>query len=203
VSCWALVPVKARTEGKRRLSPVLDEDGRICLVRAMLEHVLSVLATCPGVDDIAVLTPERDALPANIRLLPDAGRGVNEALREALQTLGRVGVKRVAIVAADLPLVSPDEVESLVEASQLSGIAIAPDRRGGGTNAVCVTVPTPFEFHFGPGSLVRHVAEAAKLGVTPAIVALPGLAFDVDEPDDLALLKTHAAASASSSPGER
>jgi 2-phospho-L-lactate guanylyltransferase len=178
----------ARTAGKRRLSPVLGDDERVTLVRGMLEHVLQALASCPAVDQIAVLTPERDTVPPNIHLLPDAACGVNDALRRALQKALRGGADRVAIVAADLPLVTADEIASLVTASRSTGIALAPDRRGSGTNALCLAVPTPFVFRFGPGSLKLHTAEAVKLGIEPAVVTLPGLGFDLDEPEDLAVM---------------
>jgi 2-phospho-L-lactate/phosphoenolpyruvate guanylyltransferase len=188
VSCWALVPVKQRTEGKQRLSSVLSPESRATLVRAMLEHVLMTLTHCRAIDEIAVLSPQHDVLSADVWALPDPGCGLNRALHDGLQTLVRCGAERVAVVTADLPLLNADEVLSLVEASNVTGIALAPDRRRIGTNALCITVPSSFVFRFGDRSLERHRAEAARLGIAPAVLALPGLAFDVDQPEDLAFL---------------
>ena len=193
MSCWALVPVKTRAEGKRRLSAVLDEAARMSLVRAMLGHVLSALRRSPVVDAIAVTTPERDTLPADILLLPDPGRGVNDALQAGLVELAARGATRVAVVAADLPLITPEDVAGLLAASAATGIALAADRHGTGTNAVALVMPSSFRPQFGTGSLARHVAESMRCGITPGVVRLPGLEFDVDDPEDLVLLRERAA----------
>jgi 2-phospho-L-lactate/phosphoenolpyruvate guanylyltransferase len=188
VSCWALVPVKARAAGKARLSGVLDTPSRSALVIAMLEHVLAVLHECPLLHGVAVMTPDRGTLPADVLWLADTGGDVNQSLHAALGTLSARGVRRAAVVAADLPLLAADEVAALIRASEAAGVALAPDRHGGGTNALALALPSGFCPHFGRGSLALHRAEAAKLGVTAATVRLPGLECDVDEPEDLALL---------------
>ncbi|HXY76081.1 MAG TPA: 2-phospho-L-lactate guanylyltransferase [Steroidobacteraceae bacterium] len=193
MSFWALVPVKARAESKRRLSPILGDEERTALVRAMLGQVLEALAQCRDIEGISVLSPERDLLPADQELLPDGGRGLNDALEGAIETLARRGAKRVAIVFADLPLVTAEDLSSLLAANSPTTIAIAPDRNASGTNALCLTLPTEFRFRFGPGSLVQHLAEAARVGLKPVPVRRAGLAFDVDEPEDVTLLKAYAA----------
>jgi len=192
VSSWALVPIKARSEAKRRLSGALGETARTALVRAMLENVLEALGGCPAIEEIAVVSPERDVLPAAFELLPDPGQGLNFAVEESLRSLAARGAERIVIVAADLPLLSADDIASLVAASSRASVALAPDRSGSGTNALGLTLPTRFRFHFGPGSLPQHLAEAARLGLKPVAVRRPGLAFDVDEPEDVTLLKGYA-----------
>ena len=189
MSCWALVPVKARGTGKQRLSTVLDATARSSLMQAMVQHVLEVLDQCVAIERIAVVTPDREKLPENVRWLADAGREVNRELRAALDFLAALGVRRVALVSADLPLIAADEVSALVAASAAGKIALAPDRHGSGTNALALSLPTSFQPHFGPDSLERHVAEAAQLAVEAVLVERPGLAFDVDEPEDLTLLR--------------
>jgi 2-phospho-L-lactate guanylyltransferase (CobY/MobA/RfbA family) len=47
---------------------------------------------------------------------------------------------------------------------------------------------SPFRFQFGPQSRLRHTEEAQRLGLMLALIESPGLAFDVDGPDDLAAL---------------
>jgi len=185
-----LVPVKAQRAGKQRLAAALTEDARARLMRAMLRHILGVLRRCPEIAGIAVMTPEPDSLAHNTLVIGDPGNGVNEALAEALGVLSaRGGVTRVAVIAGDLPLLTAAEVAHFVGAAGPGGIALAPDRSGLGTNAVCLPLPSAFRFHFGPGSLERHRAEAVALGASPAVVALTGFEFDVDEPGDLGALR--------------
>ena len=61
-------------------------------------------------------------------------------------------------------------------------MAIAPDRLGTGTNGLALAPPGVIGFRFGTGSFAAHRAEAQAAGVEPAIVARPGLAFDLDTP---------------------
>ncbi len=67
-----------------------------------------------------------------------------------------------------------------------ASVAIAPDRLGTGTNGLALAPPGVIGFRFGTGSFAAHRAEAQAAGVEPAIVARPGLAFDLDTPEDLA-----------------
>ena len=65
-------------------------------------------------------------------------------------------------------------------------IAIAPDRRMRGTNGLCFDAALDFSFEFGPDSYARHKHNAQRLQRDHAAAISPGLAFDVDTPDDLA-----------------
>lgn len=185
MSCWSVTAVRSLSSCKTRLADHLSPQRRIELVSGMLGHVLSVLTRAPGVDRVAVVGPEHGALPAHVIALDDPGGGLNEALTAAAFEARRRGAERLVLVHADLPLLEPEEVTALIEASKASGLAIAPDRHGRGTNALCLTWPPAVRFEFGPDSLAKHLAQAAALGLSPAVVRLPGLAFDLDEPDDL------------------
>ena len=91
----------------------------------------------------------------------------------------------VGFVSADLPLVRAEEVAELLEATPARGIAIA-RALDGGTNAVSMQPPGLVRTRFGePGSAARHAA----LGVEHVVLDLPGLAFDVDTPEDLARMQ--------------
>ncbi len=188
MSTWALVPVKARHAGKQRLAGALAEPARAQLVRRMLSHVLGVLADCPEIDHILVMSPERDEVPAGIEWLTDPAAQMNDALQLAVQGLEARGATCVAVIAADLPLLAAGEVRELLRAGLGAGTAIAPDRGGTGTNAVCVRLPTALKFRFGSGSFAAHSAQATLEGTPALSVAQPGLAFDVDVPADLKML---------------
>jgi len=185
MSCWSLTAIKARGAGKMRLAGEMPPGDRRVLVDTMLRHVLDSLGTTPEVDRVAVVTPDDDGLPRGVLALADPGGGLNEALTSAAQIAARSGATRLVIVHADLPRVRPEEITALIEGAKTSGAAIAPDHRGTGTNALCVPLPLPFELAFGPGSLAQHLQRAAASGLSPAVVRLPGLAFDLDEMEDL------------------
>jgi 2-phospho-L-lactate/phosphoenolpyruvate guanylyltransferase len=191
MSCWALVPIKGRVDCKSRLAGVLPAAARLALVRGMLRHVLETLRATPGVNHVALVSCERDVVPADFVLLPDRGRGLSACLTDAADAAVKRGAERLLIVPGDLPLVHSAELVAIIEASRLTGFALAPDRHDGGTNAMCAAAPLRVPFCFGPGSFQRHLAQAASVAVVPAVLRSPGLAFDLDDPADWRALMRH------------
>jgi 2-phospho-L-lactate guanylyltransferase len=90
------------------------------------------------------------------------------------------------MISGDLPLISGAAVASL---TRLIGpeplVAIVPDRRGTGTNALLCAPPEAIAPCFGIDSFQRHQAAARRHGIQPHIVESAELALDIDEPVDL------------------
>ena len=189
MSCWALVPVKARAEGKSRLARVLTDEARVALVRSMLGHVLEVLATAPGIDHVAVVSPERDTVPDDVLVLNEQGRGLNRALGRGIAALNNLGAREVLVVPGDLPLLTAGDVAQMLAGTRAAGCALACDGNRTGTNAIGLDFEqlggVAFRFLFGRDSFGRHCRQAATLGLGPRLVSSAGLAFDLDEPESL------------------
>ena len=183
--CWALVAVKTRVNCKSRLVGKLSAEARLSLVRLMLERALTALRNCQTVSHITVVTPERDAIPADVHVLPDAGGGLNAALDAARDVLVGMGASELLVLHADLPIVTPADIDLLVTSGRRAGFALAPDCAGTGTNALYVAPPSPFRFRFGPDSRFRHIEEAMRLGRRAEVLCSNGLELDVDGPADL------------------
>lgn len=189
MNCWVLLALKTLDHGKSRLAGVLSPAQRAALIRTMLDHVLAALQASRQIAGIAIVTQETRALPAAAALaLPDPGLGLNSAIASGARTLAALGARELLVLHPDLPLLRPDEIDAFIARGRQTGLALAPDRRGSGTNAVFVSPPNRFDFCFGRSSFERHVRLARKHGLEPAIVRLPGFAFDIDEPADLAAL---------------
>lgn len=184
----ALIAIKERSRCKTRLAQALAPLARIELVRSMLAAVLSAAGSAQTVRQIIVVSPERDSVPAQIPVLADTGECLNGALTQAHRVLREFGCREVVILPADLPNITAAEIDGLVRAGRSGGFAIAPDTAGVGTNALCLASPHPFRFQFGLGSRRLHFKEAEREGLSPQVVRLPGLEFDVDATADLDLL---------------
>lgn len=189
MSVWAVVPVKALAHAKRRLTPALDAAGRRRLTRAMLRDVLEVLRATPGLSGVAVVTSERSLVPSGMRHIEDRGDGLNGALRRAAALLEAESATAVLILAADVPLATRDEIETVLAAARRTPVVVVPDRQQRGTNALLLAPPTLLAPAFGDASLARHVALAEARGIEPAILRLSGLSLDVDEVAALAELR--------------
>ena len=190
MSCWAVVAIKARAHCKQRLATALSATERVELVRRMLDHVLSTVAGCRAIDRVVVVSPERDRVPAELPVLVDAGTGLNEALDVARVEVRARGASELLILPADLPLLAVADLDLLIEAGRGTGVAIATDRTGLGTNGLYLGAALDFPFRFGTRSHVAHVAVARALGVEHETLRCAGFAFDVDTPHDVRRLQT-------------
>ena len=192
MSCWALVAIKAGPGRKARLAGRLSPSERDRLADTMLQGVLAALQGSRSVDGIAIVTAEPGGFDSKVLVLEDPGSGLNEALTSASRQLQERGAKRLLVVHADLPCVTAAEIDEFVAAGARTDVTLAPDRRGTGSNALFVNLPTPFRFCFGADSHARHRTEGALHGFEVRSIDVPGLAMDVDEPADVAeLVRRH------------
>ena len=187
---WAIVPVKKFALSKSRLSSVLAPDERAQVSREFLVHTLEVLAQVPQIQATLVVSRDPAALvlarERGARALKESGTSnLNFALTLAAETAISGGAEAVLVLPTDLPLLSPDDVREL---TKLQGhglqIAIAPDRHEKGTNALFFAPPGGLAFAFGADSFAQHKFLAQAFGARLRICRLPGVALDVDGPED-------------------
>jgi 2-phospho-L-lactate guanylyltransferase len=186
-----LVAIKSRAHCKTRLAQTLAPAARLQLVRSMLATVLSAAQAAQTVRQVIVVSPERDTVAAEVPVLADTGRSLNDALTQAHRVLREFGCRELVVLPADLPLISAADIDALVRAGRSGGFALAPDTAGTGTNALCLAAAQPFHFQFGVNSRELHLDEAMHTGLRAQVVNLPGLEFDVDSPADLSRLDGH------------
>jgi 2-phospho-L-lactate guanylyltransferase len=188
MTTWIVTPIKAPEACKTRLSGALTDVARRDLVRDMLRHVVEVAQAIPGAD-LRILGPSRHGLATEIPLLADPGGGLNAALTTATEAAQAAGASRLVVIAADLPRLSPADLQALVSV-QGEALAVAPDRAGAGTNALSLPLPQAgaFRFQYGPDSFARHCAEAARLGLPLQVIRSATLGLDIDQPEDLAAI---------------
>jgi 2-phospho-L-lactate guanylyltransferase len=184
-----IVPHRGLAAAKTRLAPVLDHDERMALARTLLVRVLGVARQ--AVDDVVVISPAAELEPivaaAGARLAVQRGMGLNAGLDQAREAAAADGVQRLVVLHGDLPNLAADDVLALMDAAaQPAAVGVAPDRLGTGTNGLALSPPGVIGFRFGAGSFAAHRAEAAAAGLEAVIVTRPGLAFDLDTPEDLA-----------------
>ncbi len=116
---------------------------------------------------------------------PEHRPGLNGAIDAGRAWALDRGASAVISLFADLPLIVPDDIRGLV--ARTEPVVLGPDRRGEGTNALLLRLAgrgSEFTFAFGEGSLAKHLEEARRLGLEAAVHDAPGIAFDLDTPDD-------------------
>lgn len=186
-----LIPVKDLSRAKQRLAGLLGEAERTALARAMLEDVFGAVAAARGVDAVFVISSDAPAL-ARARALgwevfPEHRQlSESHSVDEASRMCQARGVDTLLRLPIDIPLVETRDIEALLHlAAENPSAVLVPSRDGSGTNALLRTPPTLFPSHFGPGSLARHLDEAARAGVAARVVRNPRIALDIDDEADL------------------
>lgn len=186
-----LIPMKPLATAKERLAPALDPDERRRLSLAMLADVIDAARSF---DRVWVLNsdPEAETVAhdAGVEAVndPAPGLGLNASLNAATTMAIAEGASGVLVVSADLAAVTSADLIALCEAP---GAAVAPDRVGVGTNALWRSPANTLSVAFGTSSRAAHERLARVAGVQIRVVERPGLAIDVDTPDDLAAAWTH------------
>ena len=185
----AVLPVKAPTNAKQRLSGLLSPSQREALARLMFQEVLSTLCAVRGLDRIIVATSDRAVADQAGRsgadvLEEEEQRGHSHSADAAARHAMELGAATVLLLPIDVPLITAAEIEELIAAAT-AGVMIVPDLEGTGTNALVRTPPDVIPCCFGPGSYLAHLNQARERGV-PAMVRRPaGLVFDIDTPEDV------------------
>lgn len=191
----ALIPVKSLATAKSRLAGALRPDERRALVSAMLEKVIAECVLCEGLDGIYVITPDREiaaiALARGAEPIAEAGEsGLNGAVRAGLVLARASGAERALILPADIPFLNRSELRRLLDAAPgAASAAIVPCHKGEGTNALLLPSRIAFTPQFGEDSFRRHMRQLGERGLNARTLNLPGIAHDIDEPDDLPALR--------------
>lgn len=191
---WAIVPVKPLRRGKSRLADVLSGEQRAALNKKLLIHTLDIITQVPSLEQVLVVSRDPEALAlarfhGARTVLEDGTPHLNLAITRATVVAQMYNAMGVLVLPADLPQITPDDVNVMVEAAGVApSVVIAPDHRRMGTNALLVKPPGLLTYEFGENSFNLHVAQSRKHGVEPKIVDLPSLAHDVDLPEDLIFL---------------
>jgi len=195
VSIWAIVPIKPLNRSKSRLSSVLDIKQRESLSREMLERTLRTLSMVESIKGTMVVSRDSAALSLARQLgaqtLQESGAPeLNASLTMATQVVMRMNVSGVLLIASDIPLLQPEDIENMVAmAKHPPVVVIGTDRRVEGTNAMLVKPPGLFPYEFGEGSLEKHRVAAEAAGADVYVYQSPTLGLDVDIPADLDLYR--------------
>ena len=185
-----LVPIKNLDGAKQRLSPVLELEERRALAAAMMEDVLEALASWGARPPVAVVTSDSHATALarhySFDVIADSDtRSETDAIEHATREAMERGWTSTLVIPADIPLITADEVQTIVASAPAEGTVLVPAADGRGTNAVLRSPASLFPLRFGNDSFLPHRRAAVDTGRPVVILELPGIALDVDRPDDL------------------
>lgn len=185
-----LIPVKNLSQAKQRLASVLGQSRRTQLAQAMLEDVLSAVHSWNGRTAVALVTSDPFAVELarhyEFEVIPDPKNpGETGAIEMATLICEERGVESTLVIPADIPLTQSWEFEEIMKHAPPEGTVLVPAADGRGTNAVFRRPAALFPLRFGNDSFKPHYAAAQAVNRSCLVLNLPGIAVDVDGPDDL------------------
>jgi len=189
MAIWAAVPVKEFAGAKQRLATLLRATRRQALAAAMLEDVLAALAEAPlagimvnTVDPLATDLARR----YGARIITDGARDGHTGAVAAMARILAAEGHDMLTVPGDIPRVTAAEIAAVIESARPApSVTIVPAHDERGSNAVLCSPPLVMPLRFGDDSFLPHLASARALGIEPTILRLPGIALDIDQPEDV------------------
>jgi 2-phospho-L-lactate/phosphoenolpyruvate guanylyltransferase len=185
-----LIPVKNLSAAKQRLAAVLDQPARTELAQAMLHDVVATIAAWPRRSPCALVTGDPFAIELARRyaleIIPDhTNPGETGAIDMATRLCLLRGWDSTLVIPADIPLIQASELDQILDCAPAEGSVLAPAADGRGTNAAFRRPANLFPLRFGNDSFKPHLAAARATGKECIVLQLPGIAIDVDNPEDL------------------
>jgi 2-phospho-L-lactate guanylyltransferase len=182
-----VIPIRAFSVGKARLSDTLEDAPRAELAEWMADQVVAAAVPLPTV----IVSSADDVRAWGVRhrltVLDDPG-DLNRAAEAGVAWCAGLGMVRAIVAHADLPHAPVGGLVRFAADDDRPIVTIVPCHRDDGTPVISIPVRTSFSLAYGPGSFRRHVAAAHSAGLAVRVVRDPLLGFDVDLPADLEAL---------------
>jgi 2-phospho-L-lactate/phosphoenolpyruvate guanylyltransferase len=185
-----LIPVKHLARAKQRLAAWFDQETRTQLAQTMLLDVCETIAKVQDRMPISLVTSDPFAIDLarrfHFEFMSDHDNpGETEAIARATRVCVARGAESTLVIPADIPLITAQELEQILDAVPYEGTVLVPAADGRGTNAVLRRPADLFPLSFGNDSFKPHRAAAHATAKPCITLMLPGIALDVDNPSDL------------------
>lgn len=178
------LPIRSFRDAYRRLARSYSPDERTALARALASHTAGAVLRAGVTPHIVTSAREvREwALAGGHRVVADPpGGGLDGAAEEVVRlAAGRPWL----ILHADLPCLSPGDVDLALAALRCEERVLAPSYDGG-TSALGSRGRFPFAY--GVASFHRHL----PAGPPPLVITSIGFQLDIDRPEDLIVAARH------------
>ncbi len=148
-----LIPYRGTISDKSRLRSNLNEELLEKLLKSVTQNVINKTLQVKDISKVYILTHKPDLdFQGNYYVLKDKADDLNNSILKALDD---VPENIIAIVMADLPLLSSTEIEEIFEDHiKMNKVVLAPTEDKG-TSIICFNKTIKFPGVFGKNSSIR------------------------------------------------
>ncbi len=183
-----VVPIRSFKDGKSRFT-----FGSHSRTKALVKTMAGFVVNAANGYQTYILTKDVEvvewARSERLGTFEDMAFDLNDSLALCSWSLWVSGLKRVAIVLGDLPLIKHEDIEAALTANDLWILGNSNQK---GTNILAFDLPIPLNLCFGQNSYQAHLASINGLGLPYCEAPLSGASFDLDSPEDLQPLQDYA-----------
>ena len=193
MSLWVILPVKPLNRAKSRLADILSPEQRYDFALAMFQNILRITQQASQITGTLVISRDTKVLAlareAGAKTVQESNRSdLNPALTRATEVVKAWGGDAVLILPADLPFITTDDIENIIEmGTETPSVVLATDRVQDGTNALLVRPAGLIDYNYGEGSFTRHLQAAQRAGASVQYYMSDSVTLDIDTPADLKL----------------
>ena len=184
-----IIPIKKLEDSKTSFSEKFTTEQRKELTISMLKDMLNTIKKVEEADPL-VITPDEKIeelmKQQGIPNIKEPDIGLNKSLDMAIEKSIESDYNSVLILPGDLPLISSEDIEEILEMGESSqGVVLTPSKENG-TNTLFLRPPDIIDLRFGGESFFDHMREATERDITPRLYRSENLERDMDRPEDLA-----------------
>ena len=188
----AIIPVKTFSKAKTRLGLSQEKTEKICEI--MLEEILHTLSISPHIDQVIIVTKDKNALEIskkfNVVSITDTDEsGVNNAVSLADDYLLKNQFEASIVFPQDIPYMKTQDIEFILKFKADSNfVIVVPSRRFDGTNALVRMPVNIMKTHYDEDSYKIHMTTAKEITRDVSLVFVKRIMWDVDNLEDLQFL---------------
>ncbi len=185
----AIIPVKTFSKAKTRLGLAQERTETLC--RIMLDEVLAAATESAKISRVFIVSKDESAFQIGkkygaIQVYEQVENGVNAAVSLAEGYLRQNGFEASIVLPQDIPLVRPQDIDSLLAFQNGSNsLLVVPSRRFDGTNALVRSPVDVIETHYDEDSYRIHLNTGKSRGIATSFVLISRIMWDVDNKSDI------------------
>jgi len=178
-----IIPFRGTISDKSRLHSVLNHKMLEKLLSLVTQRVIKESLQVEGINQVYILT-QRDRLPfqGEYKLLKDKGNDLNSSVFTAIE---EVHEKIVVIVMADLPLITSDKIQEIIQEHIKSGKVVLAPTEDKGTSVLCFDKQCNFPGLFGKESSMKFIEYYNNNSVGVSLMEYDEAYRDIDTFKDL------------------